>query len=174
MQLDTVYEATFTGCVFDNNTASEQIYHWAYGGAMAIMDSDDVIINDCTFTNNYADCYGGAIYSNDSQITINDSTFLNNNCVLEGVDFDAEAATNFGLGGAIYATGYNGYDYLNLDNCIIEGNQAYNGGGIFCDNMVLDIKDSRFINNSAIVSKDYSEFPIEFLVELFVYIIFFL
>lgn len=102
------------------------------GGAIYISGSAKFTIINCTFKDNNADHYGGAIVNGvkDNALTIIDSKFINN-----------KVSTN--NGGAIYSKGQ-----LIVHNSHFEGNSANSGGAICCE-VSSDIINSTFISNSA-------------------------
>lgn len=105
------------------------------GGAIYInKERGNVNIRNCTFENNSASSYGGAISVNKGSITISDSKFKHN--YLEN---------DHGVGGAIFAYG------VTIDNCDFIDNRAGkergSGGAISCP--TVKVNNSRFINNSA-------------------------
>ena len=105
------------------------------GGAIYInKERGNVNIRNCTFENNSASSYGGAISVNKGNITISDSKFKHN--YLEN---------DHGVGGAIFAYG------VTIDNCDFIDNRAGkergSGGAISCP--TVKVNNSRFINNSA-------------------------
>ncbi|AWX32008.1 Ig-like domain repeat protein [Methanosphaera sp. BMS] len=101
------------------------------GGAIHIEGSAQYTIINCTFNNNWAEDYGGAIYSA-GDLTIINSTFKSNN--VEDDD-----------GGAIYCE-----KSVTLENCLFEKNHAnVDGGAIYSKNNVNVSKNTRFIENEA-------------------------
>jgi len=111
--------------VFINN-------HAPRGGAVRVGVSD-VLVENCTFTNNYAnESHGGAIFLGDSEVTIKDCIFTNNRAVSNG--------------GAIYASASS--TLLNIINGSFNGNQGVNGGAIYAISQ-LSVKNSSFISNRA-------------------------
>ena len=142
--------------LFKNNQANNS---WSpstsQGGAIYC---GTITCNNCTFENNKAKKYAGAIYINDKEVsTIKNSKFINNTSpfnggainangklIVESSIFKNNKADHFGgalepyeNGGAIFC--------LNIDcnNSTFENNYAESyGGAIF-------IKNSKFINNTA-------------------------
>lgn len=105
------------------------------GGAIYInKERRNVNINNCTFENNSASSYGGAISVNKGSITISDSKFKHN--YLEN---------DHGVGGAIFAYG------VTIDNCDFIDNRAgkERGSGGAISSPTVKVNNSRFINNSA-------------------------
>ena len=105
------------------------------GGAIYInKERGNVDIKNCTFENNSASSYGGAISVNKGSITISDSKFKHN--YLEN---------DHGVGGAIFAYG------VTIDNCDFIDNRAgkERGSGGAISSPTVKVNNSRFINNSA-------------------------
>jgi CSLREA domain-containing protein len=133
------------------------------GGAIRIMNGRGVTINNCTFTNNWAN-NGAAIYNGanpaTSPLTVNDSTFTANNANQSGggienrfsntvtvnhSTFDANGAPFFG--GGIHNLS-NGVVFVN--DSLFTGNAANSGAGIYNDdNGSITINRSNFIANHA-------------------------
>lgn len=96
---------------------------------------------------------GGAIF-NKGQLTIKNSEFTNNIALLNGKFQDKDGKTDtdgWGAGGAIdHSAGT-----LTIENAIFENNNAGLSGGAIntADNTI--IKNTKFINNSAISSYNY-------------------
>ncbi|MDL2254919.1 Ig-like domain-containing protein, partial [Bacteroidales bacterium OttesenSCG-928-J16] len=97
---------TFNNTQFNRNRASQ------VGGALCIFGT--VTTNDCVFSENYGDRYGGAIYAatewKPTKLIINNTTFENN--------------TTNAWGGAIYTT-----DTLKITGGTFSGNKAWQSGG---------------------------------------------
>ena len=102
-------------------------------GTIYITDSAQYTINNCTFIDNSASYFGGAIYNGakDNDLTIKNSKFINNKIFLNE-------------GGAVYSRGN-----LVVENSYFEKNKAYlDGGAISCDGYV-DLINTKFISNDA-------------------------
>ncbi|WP_292472757.1 C1 family peptidase [Methanosphaera sp.] len=101
------------------------------GGAIYCTGSNNVILNNCSFYNNYAR-YGGAIFSNGGNVSISNCNFINN--------------TGKYYGGAIYQL----YGNLSLTSSSFDKNNANDGGSvfIFSKNGFL-IEGNNFTNNIA-------------------------
>ena len=87
------------------------------GGAIFIKPGSQWTIINCTFENNGAENYGGAIYNDNLEgtLTVTNSTFKNNKANSES-------------GGAIFSKGE-----VVIEGCYFEGNTAYvDAGAIFC------------------------------------------
>ena len=103
------------------------------GGAIFITGTAKYTIINCTFIDNWADDYGGAIYNNveSNALTIIDSTFKEN-----------EADDDHG--GAIYSKGE-----VEIYNSIFEKNHANIDGGAVYAEKLISVYDSTFSNNKA-------------------------
>ena len=125
------------------------------GGAIYIGDSAKYTIINCTFNNNWADDYGGAIYNGVNPLTIINCSFNNNKAddeyggavytkgstYVSGSSFTDNYANNYG--GAIYSKN------LNIINCTFLSNKADDYGGAICAYGNTSISDSSFIDNYA-------------------------
>jgi len=97
----------FKHCIFEYGKTSN-------GGAIYIYSYSKIIIDYCTFRNNYASSYGGAIYMYSSNPEITYSEFLNNECY---------------YGGAIFVSYSSGI----IENNIFDGNNSGYGGAVYSD-----------------------------------------
>jgi CSLREA domain-containing protein len=133
------------------------------GGAIRIINGHGVTINNCTFTNNWAN-NGAAIYNGanpaTSPLTVNGSTFTANNANQSGggienrfsntvtvnhSTFDANGANNFGGGIHNIAGGV-----MFISDSLFTGNAANSGAAIYNDdNGSITINRSNFITNHA-------------------------
>ena len=123
------------------------------GGAIYIGDSAKYTIINCTFNNNWADDYGGAIYNGVNPLTIINCSFNNNKAddeyggavytkgstYVSGSSFTDNYANNYG--GAIYSKN------LNIINCTFLSNKADDYGGAIYAYGNTSISDSSFIDN---------------------------
>ena len=98
--------------------------------------SDKVSMIDCAF-NNASSPIGGAYVQLGGELFMNNSNFTNNKAEYDG--------------GAVYVS----YADCQINGCIFDSNEievldySNNGGAIYSDLSVLNISNSRFINNSA-------------------------
>jgi predicted outer membrane repeat protein len=124
----------------------------------AITSEGNLTLNDCTFINNSATQYGGAVGYDSGYLTINDSNFYNNSATVNGGAL-ASIAPNLPLnmllnncyflnntatsGGAVFNTGY-----LSVNSCDFNTNSATSGGAIFGETTLI-FSNSSFENNNA-------------------------
>jgi len=105
-------------------------YYW--GGAVYCQNSSDLIFENCSFTNNFSQGSGGAVYLDNSHIIISNSTITDN--------------TSNGAGGAIFLINSNAL----IENCLIRNNSAnFDGGAISCSSSEPIITFCEISNNSA-------------------------
>ena len=131
-----------------------------YQGGIHLEEGSDLIVKNCSFTNNEISYDGGAIYS-EGNLVVQDSFFTNNkaddggaiysegNLVVQDSFFTNNKADD---GGAIYSTGN-----LAVENCVFNENQAYCSGGAIYAKCFYDTGE-RII---------WARDPIEFSVYLF-------
>ena len=102
------------------------------GGAIYSFDKNgSIILNNCSFYNNYA-LYGGAIFSANADLKVTDCNFINN-------------VGNY-YGGAIYQI----YGNMSLSNSSFDSNSAKDGGAVFIfSKNGFSIDNNTFINNIA-------------------------
>lgn len=109
------------------------------GGAIYSENSNLTLINS-TFINNTvrSNSYnGGAIYNKNSTLKVINSTFINNTVM---------ATYTYGNGGAIYSTSNSN---VTVVNSTFTNNRARQGGAIYVDTGVINISDSKFEDNNA-------------------------
>jgi hypothetical protein len=128
-----------TNCTFTNNTAEYEDFT-----SMLSLETRDPTINDGNIirvmcpplpptTTAKLKGIGGAIYSNQSNLTLSSSTFSNNSA--------------FEYGGAIY----NEFDFNStLTQCSFKDNHAGSGGGIESHDSSLMLTNCVFTENSAV------------------------
>ncbi len=104
----------------------------AVGGALYIAGSNPTI-EYCRLVGNYAESSGGAIFVSGGTPTITD-TFIGNN-----------STGSAGKGGAIYLENAEARIYYST----LEGNTAYDGGGIYFYYSDAEVRNVRIVNNSA-------------------------
>jgi len=142
---------TITNCIFENNTATDLFYS---GGAILLYLSNS-LISDCIFNNNTA-LKGGGLTLLESNCTISDCLIKNNTANSEG------GGGFFSYGGNPNITGctivfndggnWGGGIFVRdgastIENCIIYGNFATNGSGVWCELSPVTITCSNIYNN---------------------------
>lgn len=120
---------TIRGCRFSGNDANA-------GGAVAMIDSAPLLIEDCHFTGNSGSIYGGAVYLKSSQAELMNCGFKANNSVWGGAlnssDTELQISSSYfqrnsgERGGAIYLS----QGTATVQNSILSGNVAQSGGAI--------------------------------------------
>ena len=142
---------SISNCEFNDNKVKSQ--ERDFGGALVLYDSDNSIIINCTFNNNYCSDYGGAIAVLDStnNVSIIDCNFYNN-YVLSEHQNDGGLLSS---GGAIFSIAEN----LIIDNCNFTGNSVRDGcGGAIAaytnNDYDIIINSSYFASNSAFNGSD--------------------
>ena len=127
-----ISESTFSG----NSIQSKR------GGAVEFSAGSDLVITDCTFTDNVAAEGGGAlsVYQNTS-LTISSSTFSGN----------SNTSTRDAYGGAVFVfDDDNGSDLTVINSTFTDNTAALSGGGLYVSGMdAVSITDSVFNNNDA-------------------------
>jgi hypothetical protein len=141
MGMTTFYNHTLTlnSLTLSNGLADGGSNDYGYGGAINLGDSNSLVLNDTTISNNFAagtlgDGFGGAIHAVSAQsIEINNSVISGNSA---------------GNGGAIFSAFAQS---IELNNSIISNNSAaYKGGGAEIDYAgALTISQSLLSNNRA-------------------------
>jgi hypothetical protein len=88
----------------------------------------NIIVNNCTFKNNYSSQFGGAYFTQSSEATFVNCLFYKNTS---------------NVGGAIYCANYQAINYsTNLTNCTISDNTAITkGGGIHGNTMNIELNN---------------------------------
>ncbi|MBN1391347.1 MAG: S8 family serine peptidase [Sedimentisphaerales bacterium] len=142
--------AQFVGCVFSGNSAdinnvpASSDAFVSYGGAIAFEDGADILIEQCTFSDNVA-AIGGGLYWSWSDPQIKDCNFIGNlayhgggalsvggKAIVTASNFNANEATAIaGRGAGICFLGTN----AEIVDCTISNNDANgSGGGIYISN----------------------------------------
>lgn len=142
--LYNLHHMTVGYCLFENNKATGSSLWDGLGGAICAHNGD-VHVYSCTFKDNYAADYGGAIYG--ATIWVNDNqddnqpynTFFIHNTVGDN------------NGGALYAYEESGADdEILVKNAAFINNTAYEDGGAICSSDNLYITHCLFENNKAV------------------------
>ena len=131
------------------------------GGGMRIVNGSPTIV-DCTFVENAAGKFGGAVYCEDGDPTLTNCTFrlnwaeqrggaaysLRGTLTMRGSTFDENKADN--QGGAVHARLVTD---LIVENCQFTENRAIDAGGaIFSDTSTATVADCTFTDNSSVSS----------------------
>lgn len=101
MWFGTIYNTgklNIANTIFTNNSADRitiygGVYPGSSGGAITNMGNGICTITGSTFTNNYAEWDGGAIYNNYGQLIVKSSIFINNSANLGGAICNSDIAT---------------------------------------------------------------------------------
>ncbi len=118
--------SVITNCRFDNADKMDITYQG--GGAIAIYNSDSVIVKHSVFYKNTAK-YGGAMYVENSDVVIEDCYFANNGYYTNSIQTEA--------GGALFIKDSNPF----LRKLQLIKNKSTNGGGAI-----------EFVNSSPVLS----------------------
>lgn len=159
------------GCIF-SSSAIDTLYVWntlirdgaaKYGGAIYSPSGSSsqppsfIDIRNCSFQNNSATEYGGAVCTFSGRVRMEASTvkggtaddggaiYSNNDHTVEVIHSTLKNNTTIGDGGAIHARPG---DTVTISNSVIDGNSAYYGGGIFTSS-TLNIHGSSISNNTS-------------------------
>ena len=136
-----VYNTTFIGNKAYGNSIWRHLRAGG-GGAIAFIGPNNYIDN-CTFINNFAEKFGGAmdIHTDveNNELKVADYTTVVN------CRFENNIAQNQS-GGAVYIIG----NYSNITNCKFTDNSAPIGGAIQIVGFNASIYDSKFVENKAI------------------------
>ena len=140
-------ECCITNSYFKSNRADED------GGAIYSKGTAGFNIDDCTFVNNGAGVYGGALVT-ENQAIVNSSTFNNNFALAAGAIFSKDMMNisdslfnenTAETGGALVFN-----DDTGIINSNITNNSASNGGAItVLNDLTLEINGTQFKDNLA-------------------------
>ncbi|MCO6488540.1 MAG: hypothetical protein J5I98_09000 [Phaeodactylibacter sp.] len=137
----------FYNCYFAHNRAIN------IGGAFfkqgTNAEADTLHFSHCTFENNTSWIGGGAIHYDSfcQPLKLNNGNFVNNSTISQG--------------GAISLISYCSKSWLTIDSCLFQNNSGNVGGAVilalanftsFKDTAVINIENSRFLNNVATFS----------------------
>jgi hypothetical protein len=161
-------------CTFTNNHCAQSGEDVA-GGAIVGLGSSTLVVEDSVFTGN-SGSNGGAVGSQDENVTIVNSTFTNNKANGTGgnpgnggdggaMSFDGDHInwtmcgdtfsnnTAYQQGGAIFRVGYGSDDLVNIDRCTFDGNSTNmtNGiaGGVYLEDVTITMSATTISHNSA-------------------------
>lgn len=156
------------------------------GGAVYVKADNGIALptfSHCTFRNNYAAAYGGAIYVSGQNTQGNTPVFrfcdFSNNrawryggaiCIASGgnsydrgVEFytclfkkNSTIVANSGQGGCIYMGKRFGNEDLEFINCVFEENYSYHFGGVISLWLNADEYDTNVLFDSCLITSNYS------------------
>nr|WP_255596614.1 right-handed parallel beta-helix repeat-containing protein [Methanobrevibacter sp. TMH8] len=156
--IDIGYNVTFINITFINGNITGS-GHDRYAGAIYtynLQGSNTLILINCSFINNKASTYGGAIAVN-GKLTMVNCIFINNSAYYAGaayiLGFNSSVinstflGNNAYAGGAVTTTGPN----FTIVNSTFTSNNAYgtNGGAISSTGSNLSVNNCNFENNTA-------------------------
>ncbi len=130
-------------CLFDSN---KERFTWGEGSGGAICAMDDVTVDNSTFSNNYAQCVGGAICSEKGDVYIN----YNQSNTQVFNSFFIGNSVDTGHGGAIFTKAYFGKVYVK--NTVFDSNQANVDGGAIFSGASIEATNCIFKSNKAVGS----------------------
>ncbi|MDR1121824.1 MAG: right-handed parallel beta-helix repeat-containing protein [Dysgonamonadaceae bacterium] len=119
------------------------------GGGIAIRGGT-FVVKDCLIENNRAKNGGGIIIANDAPSLVERCTIRDNKALTtisgDGVMYNfIESSTSvFGWGGGVFNQGGA------VNNCLIEGNESFAGGGILVRDDLSQYNNCIIVNNKAI------------------------
>ncbi|KAK8858363.1 hypothetical protein M9Y10_013465, partial [Tritrichomonas musculus] len=153
------FPVTIESCQFINNHIKcypddDSLIHSGCGASIMCQnrkdDDEQVYIENCNFTNNVADLYGGAIYAETNTIDLN-------GCRFELCSSAPESA--IGRGGAVYMTQESGesFEQINL-NTFIHCSASHSGGALFL--FCREAKTKRIKENNKLTHKDDQSYMI--------------
>ena len=150
---------TLINSYFNNNSVNPSRVG-GYGGV--IVANNNLKVDNCLFSNNFANRDGGVIYSmSGGKLIISNSTFINNSAkecgnIFFGGSiniFDSVFSDNFAKqGGVIYTITKNAINISNseFNNNYAIGESLIDGGCIYAKKAPINIANTNFTNNSAI------------------------
>lgn len=128
--------SVFEHCIFEFGKAFSADTFGQYGGAFRVFDFDRIAFHQCTFTNNYAIKWGGAVYVNNSNLLFDRCLFSANSCGL--------SVSPWGYGGGLCS---NSSEPV-VVNCLFDGNVATGfGGGASFESSDPVVQFNTFTNN---------------------------
>jgi predicted outer membrane repeat protein len=162
----TISHLEISSSSFTTNSSTE-------GGAIYILELNELDVRSCVFEENSSSGNGGALSSHGAIVTITDqSSFESNHADGNGgalyISYTSSGSydsrfevsdTSFSLngadgnGGAIYGTAVSSLaETLNLGNCEFASNSASLGGAVFVNSSTVSISESTFSDNCATTS----------------------
>ncbi|OHT02038.1 hypothetical protein TRFO_30954 [Tritrichomonas foetus] len=143
---NTLEKYTLIGLIFENDHSSHN------GGSIFIYGKDDksgsnkypVVIQDCVFTNCYADNNGGAICS--GMATTSGIGKGNNDVEIDNCTFTKCRAA---FGGALYfeVGSEEGDEETKISNCVFDSNIGGYGSSIYCKSYGFILTESKITNS---------------------------
>ncbi|MCK4886132.1 MAG: right-handed parallel beta-helix repeat-containing protein [Planctomycetes bacterium] len=106
------------------------------GGGLKIL-TDDMVVANCVFKDNYSSYSGGAVYTTSYQY---EETVIFENCVFSD---NRAGMSSTGYGGAVYNDGVKAV----FSNCVFSGNGAADGGAICNVDSLVEISNCTFSDN---------------------------
>ncbi|CAG9331088.1 unnamed protein product [Blepharisma stoltei] len=163
------------------------------GASIYCLNCESINLEDCSFTENYAESLGGALYITTDNGNAKKSSCEISNCLFERniggaggaiyakdiallitssqfasnkADFLGLETKNYGQAGGVYMSCSNAnYCDFKLKSCNFTKNSAsLNGGGIYFDNEEPGLKNNIFKDNSAIYGNDVASYPVKLMV----------
>ena len=145
-------ECCVNNSYFESNSADGD------GGAIYSKGTNDFNVDNCTFVNNSAEVYGGALIIENNAI-VNSSIFKNNSALAAGAIFSKDMLiisdslfneNTAEVGGAIVLN-----DDSEIISSNITNNIGFNGGAIaVLNDLTLEINSTQFKNNLANLSSN--------------------
>ena len=158
---ENIFDIDYCSNVTVINMIFMNAYHPdGWGGAIHSMGKNKIVVDNCTFMNNYA-YDGGAIHAW-GDLYVKDSLFIDNgarayagalfkdgdgNFVIENCKFINNTAETYA--GAVYTMGYSD-TYQIFTNITFDGNEATCAGALFTMGKNVTFTDCNFTNNRAI------------------------
>ncbi|MFA5292678.1 MAG: right-handed parallel beta-helix repeat-containing protein [Phycisphaerae bacterium] len=137
----------FNDCIFKENSVLDPNSNATDGAAGAIYSEQDSVITiaKSKFSQNTSFRNGGAVYAAKNTITLTDCSFGGNATAYDAAD-DSNAIRD---GGALYLIGSPDSPItVKMTKCVITGNSARWGGGIYAKFFIADF-DTCYINNNS-------------------------
>lgn len=109
-----------------------------------ITTKSNIVLKNITFTNGKSDNYGGAIFTETAEsVKIANCIFTNNTAIKDGGAVEIDSKFNPNPREFFYG-------HLEIDNTTFENNYGYSGGAVGTYYTDSDIKNTRFIANTAL------------------------